>query len=262
MIAKIRSKFLFFCYVVLFLGLIYLFWNKGIFERIKDMNVTFVLLFLSGCLIAGFAPRIISKKLGIKDEISDELTLKLNSIKKNENSVLYGFFLLGLVLLIFRFLDKDLFLKYELLIFLIGLLFLFLIDFYLINASFSENFKFKSKIEIQKRSYFIRYLLEIPKLLFIFLGMNIGLNIGIILITIGLGSIFYSLLPRGIFILDLLVLSLFALSGYSFIDFLVFTLFSRFIGASFIIIVYFVARFILSGLFPNSLEKWQSQDRL
>ncbi len=240
---------IFVAYIALFLLLLVIFWDKGIIDSIINMRYEFIVIFLLGCIIAAYSTKLISKKSGIEEEINDEITLNVNTIKKNELLALLGIFLLGLFLLLSKLIWQENYLKHELGFLAFGAILLVLMCMcydYFNSKQIKKTNKKKSKSSIFL--YLLRFILEVPKLLFLFLALERGTNLGIIFVIIGLGSLFYSLLPRGIFLLDSLVLAIFILFNYTFEEFLVFILFSRFLGAGFIILLYIVAKFILNKI--------------
>ncbi len=94
---------------------------------------------------------------------------------------------------------------------------------------------------MKKGLTFLRYLLEIPKLYFVFNILNISqFSLIHIFFIVSFGSIIYYFLPRGVFGFELFTFLLFDVYNISLLKWTLFILFSRYLGTIALIPFYFL----------------------
>ncbi|MBN2422205.1 hypothetical protein JXB41_03175 [Candidatus Woesearchaeota archaeon] len=227
----------------LIITIVYSFLQEKVIIIIQNIKLLYLILFFIGCYISAFASIITSSKRPIKinfiksifNEAEEEISFEKNRFSIPELISL-------LILLATAFIVIIDILNQWLLLTFIGVLGL--------SFTFLKNNNWKT---IGKS--IIRYLLEIPKLYFLFQLINITSNLAVILFIISIASIFYYIIPRGIFLLEIYVAVLFFVLGFNMEVYLLFIIFARVVGSIFILAPYLL--FILK----NHLRIWQYKDK-
>jgi hypothetical protein len=201
-----------------------------------------ILFFIFASLISGIAPNLIFKnktsRFSLKTEVESEIHLDKNKPIVYEKEV----FLLFIILLI---IDEMFFDNFILFILAFSIFFLII---YLLNAHFSffknSSFSLKDFFLV-----YIRYLLEYPKLIATFMLLGMPPNFTIITLIITFGSLFYYIVPKGIFLLELWIAVLFYFCSIDFFMMFYFVFIARFLSAFCNLIFYYVFEKFICLLF-------------
>jgi hypothetical protein len=231
-----KNKHLFIVYFLLIIFFsVYEIVLPGFANYISNLNWIYFFPFALSCYISGFSPFITYKnsKFGLAKEWSDELSFEKNVYTKEEFGSLVVLFICALIFMAIP--------SWSLLLSSLTLIFI-VCAFLIKQMDFNRIFMF-----------FLRYLLEVPKLLFIMLILNKRPEIFAILLIISIGSILFGILPRGLFLFEIFLTLLLGAIYYQPQEIVLFILFARVIGATVFLAPYIIFKSIES--IPEHIEK-------
>jgi hypothetical protein len=227
-----KNKILLIIYLVILVHISFIF-KMEIFSTLNFTSLNFLIFFLS-CFVGAYSIIFVTKDIKkiLFQESKDELELTKSKQSKNEITALFIFILFSVIT--WNLNNRT------------SLLSLFiLLSSIIISSSFMNHL-------VKIKNYVLRYLLEIPKLYVSFLIIGIDPNLSVITMIIGIGSLLYSIVPRGLFLLEILLGIIFKLKGYSMIELLSFIILNRILGTLIFNTPYAINKII---------GKWQSLDK-
>jgi hypothetical protein len=210
-----------------------------------------IILFIFLCFFSSFLPLIIQKnekmkKMNFKqiffieqsDLIYSDYKFSKKDIEINVKSLLFLLITSIIILIISRLINliintNEIIIESILIItILTSLLFYY------------NNIKVKSKEQKRLIEFILRYILELPRLIISIIILNIMINPSILLILISIGSLFYLIIYRGLFLFEILVTSIFLLLNINLYELILFIILNRIIGSIVILIPYVINNFI------------------